>query len=62
MVDYEESLRSIDYARWHFNAIEALLRYKSDFMIDANKTRLVGDIDLVIDILTELKSDVSTEL
>lgn len=54
---YERQLRYLDFADYHWRAVRALLRYKDDKMIDFNKARFSGDIDLVISTLAELKAE-----
>jgi flagellin-specific chaperone FliS len=57
--DYERALRGLDFAKYHYDSLIALLKYKNDRMIELNKTRAVGSIDLVIAELTELKEELS---
>lgn len=54
-INYEEELRDLEFARKDFDEIIALLKYKNDNMIELNKSRLIGDIDLVMSTLEELK-------
>lgn len=55
--NYEQALRGLDFAKYHYNSLIALLGYKNDRMIEANKTRAVGSIDLIINELAELKEE-----
>lgn len=57
-LDYEYLINSMDYARHHFESIEALLRYKNDDMMELNKERLLSSINLVMDSLQELKENI----
>lgn len=57
-LDYEYLINSMDYARHHFESIEALLRYKNDGMMELNKERFLSSINLVMDSLQELKENI----
>lgn len=54
-IDYEAELRSLDFAKYCYDEIVALLKYKNDSMVELNKTRVIGSIDLVIETMEELK-------
>lgn len=54
---YEQQIRTLDFADYHWRAVRALLRYRDDGMITFNRTRFCGDIDLVIDTLQDLKTE-----
>jgi hypothetical protein len=57
--DYEKALRGLDFAKYHYDSLIALLKYKNDRMIELNKTRAIGSIDLLIAELLELKEELT---
>jgi hypothetical protein len=57
--DYDKALRGLDFAKYHYNSLIALLGYKNDGMIKLNKVRAISSIDLIIDELKELKEELN---
>ena len=58
-LNLDKELRNIEFTKYHFDSIVALLKYKNINMINTNRARLLGDIDLVIDMLQDLKLSIT---
>lgn len=58
---FEEENRKLEFAKYHFDGLVALLGYKSNSMLWNNKQRALCMADAVIDTLTELKETIKND-
>lgn len=55
-IDFEKELRNLEFARNHYlNELIALLSYKDEKMLELNKARALGGIELTIKTMEELR-------
>lgn len=54
-IDYEAELRNLDFGKYCYEEVVALLRYEKDNMVELNKARAIDSIDIIIETMEELK-------
>jgi hypothetical protein len=52
---YDIAMRSMDWCKAQIMELKALLNYKSDSMIALNKSRVLADIDSIVESVEDLK-------
>lgn len=52
---YDIAMRSMDWCKAQIKELKALLNYKSDSMIALNKSRVLADIDTIVESVEDLK-------
>ena len=58
---FEEENRKLNFAKYHFDGLVALLGYKDNAMLYANKERALCMADAVIETLQELKETIKND-
>lgn len=59
-IKFDQELRSLNFAKEKYlNETIALLEYKDEKMIELNKSRVIGNIELMIKTMEELKAKIN---
>lgn len=58
---FEEENVMLEFAKHHFDGLICIFKQKNNAMLHSNKERLLCMIDIIINVLTELKQTISND-